>query len=97
MVTTVVVEKRPRNDEAQRKPQQARARAPQASQSNKAATTTELSESERNQQISLCAYFRAEQRGFAPGHMWDDWLAAEREVDARGALKAATAATQTKA
>jgi hypothetical protein len=27
------------------------------------------------------AYFKAEQRGFEPGHMWEDWLAAEREVD----------------
>ena len=44
-----------------------------------------LSDSERNLQISLCAYFRAERRGFAPGHMWDDWLAAEQEVAARNA------------
>jgi hypothetical protein len=43
----------------------------------------ELSASERYRQVSLCAYFRAERRGFAPGHMWDDWLAAEREVAAR--------------
>ena len=44
-----------------------------------------LSDSERYSQISLCAYFRAERRGFAPGHMWDDWLAAEQEVAARNA------------
>ncbi|MGH9641494.1 MAG: DUF2934 domain-containing protein [Terriglobales bacterium] len=42
-----------------------------------------LSDSERYRQISLCAYFRAERRGFEPGHMWDDWLAAEREVAER--------------
>jgi hypothetical protein len=28
------------------------------------------------------AYFMAEQRGFAPGHELEDWLAAEREVAA---------------
>jgi len=44
-----------------------------------------LSDSERYAQISLCAYFRAERRGFEPGHMWDDWLAAEQEVAARNA------------
>jgi hypothetical protein len=38
---------------------------------------------DRYRQISVFAYYKAEQRGFAPGHMWDDWLAAEREVDSR--------------
>ena len=28
------------------------------------------------------AYYRAERRGFAPGHEVEDWLAAEREVEA---------------
>ena len=28
------------------------------------------------------AYFRAERRGFVPGHELEDWLAAEREVEA---------------
>jgi hypothetical protein len=28
------------------------------------------------------AYFRAQNRGFAPGHELDDWLVAEREVNA---------------
>ena len=28
------------------------------------------------------AYFKAERRGFAPGHELEDWLAAEREVAA---------------
>ena len=26
------------------------------------------------------AYYRAEKRGFAPGHEIEDWLAAEREI-----------------
>jgi hypothetical protein len=42
----------------------------------------ELSPSDRYRQISVFAYYKAERRGFTPGHMWDDWLAAEREVDA---------------
>jgi DUF2934 family protein len=33
--------------------------------------------------IAEAAYFRAEKRGFAPGHETEDWLAAESEVDAR--------------
>ena len=33
--------------------------------------------------IAEAAYFRAEKRGFAPGHEQEDWLAAEAEVDAR--------------
>lgn len=33
--------------------------------------------------IAEAAYFRAEKRGFAPGHESEDWLAAESEVDAR--------------
>ena len=32
--------------------------------------------------IAEAAYFRAEKRGFAPGHEAEDWLAAEAEVDA---------------
>ena len=32
--------------------------------------------------IAEAAFFRAEKRGFSPGHEMDDWLAAESEVDA---------------
>ncbi|MGA2341942.1 MAG: DUF2934 domain-containing protein [Steroidobacteraceae bacterium] len=31
--------------------------------------------------IALAAYFRSEQRGFAPGYELEDWLAAERDVN----------------
>jgi hypothetical protein len=31
--------------------------------------------------IAKAAYYRAEKRGFAPGHETEDWLAAESEVD----------------
>lgn len=39
-----------------------------------------LSES-REARIAEAAYWRAERRGFQPGHELDDWLNAEREVD----------------
>lgn len=34
----------------------------------------------RQAMIADAAYFRAEKRGFAPGHELEDWLAAEMEV-----------------
>ncbi|HEX7112621.1 MAG TPA: DUF2934 domain-containing protein [Mizugakiibacter sp.] len=34
----------------------------------------------RRAMVAQAAYFRAERRGFAPGHELDDWLEAEREV-----------------
>lgn len=37
---------------------------------------------DRDERIAELAYQRAEQRGFEPGHALDDWLWAEREVDA---------------
>lgn len=30
--------------------------------------------------IATAAYYRAEQRNFAPGHELDDWLEAERQI-----------------
>jgi Protein of unknown function (DUF2934) len=35
----------------------------------------------REQRIAEAAYWRAERRGFKPGHELEDWLEAEREVD----------------
>ena len=40
---------------------------------------------DRASRIAIAAYLRAERRGFAPGHELDDWLAAEREIDAADA------------
>jgi hypothetical protein len=37
----------------------------------------------RHASIAEAAYFRAERRGFAPGHELEDWLAAEDEVEGR--------------
>lgn len=31
----------------------------------------------RHEWIAVAAYFKAERRGFAPNHEWDDWLEAE--------------------
>ena len=39
------------------------------------------SRTERHAMVARAAYFRAEKRGFAPGHELDDWLAAEAEID----------------
>jgi hypothetical protein len=38
---------------------------------------------QRTALISKAAYFRAQRRGFAPGHEMEDWLAAEAEVDSQ--------------
>jgi Protein of unknown function (DUF2934) len=45
------------------------------------ASSTELpDEAARQAMISDAAYYRAQQRGFEPGHELDDWLAAEAEI-----------------
>ena len=36
-----------------------------------------------NKLIAEAAYYKAEERGFAPGHELDDWVAAESEVRRR--------------
>ena len=36
---------------------------------------------QRHEMIEIAAYFKAEQRGFAPGHELDNWLKAEQEVE----------------
>ncbi|NLT33646.1 MAG: DUF2934 domain-containing protein [Acidobacteria bacterium] len=40
-----------------------------------------ITDKERYLLISEAAYYRAEQRGFAPGHELQDWLDAETEVE----------------
>lgn len=39
------------------------------------------SNEERARLIAEAAYFRAQARGFAPGHELEDWLQAEAEID----------------
>ena len=38
-----------------------------------------LMQGERSSRIAVSAYYRAQARGFTPGHELDDWLAAEAE------------------
>jgi hypothetical protein len=40
--------------------------------------------SSREALIATAAYYRAQKRGFRPGHEIEDWLTAEREVDGTG-------------
>ena len=46
------------------------------------ASVTAVSADERRGMIALAAYVRAERRGFAVGGEAQDWLAAEKEIDA---------------
>jgi hypothetical protein len=39
-------------------------------------------EADWHRMISEAAYFRAQKRGFKPGHALDDWLGAEQEIKA---------------
>lgn len=43
----------------------------------------ELPEEEMRRQIAEAAYYRAKQRGFAPGYELEDWVQAESEVRSR--------------
>jgi hypothetical protein len=47
-----------------------------------AASDQEVSDEVRRAMISEAAYLRAEQRGFVSGYELEDWLLAEREIDA---------------
>jgi hypothetical protein len=44
---------------------------------------SEVSSEETRRQIAEAAYYRAKQRGFAPGHELEDWVEAESEVMGR--------------
>jgi hypothetical protein len=50
--------------------------------SSSALTGLTVSDETRRAMIAEAAYLRAEQRGFASGYELEDWLLAEREVDA---------------
>lgn len=41
----------------------------------------EVTPEQRWRMIADAAYYRAERRNFAPGHEYEDWLAAEAEVE----------------
>ena len=42
---------------------------------------TAIRDGERQAMISQAAYYRAERRGFEPGHEVEDWLAAEQDIE----------------
>lgn len=48
----------------------------------KAKTTrsSKKNETDLNFKVAMCAYYKAEARGFAPGFEMQDWLAAEAEI-----------------
>jgi hypothetical protein len=62
-------------------------RAPRKTAADAAQSVTSatqfIGQEQRAALIAEAAYLRAQQRGFAPGHEIEDWLAAEAEVDAR--------------
>lgn len=45
--------------------------------------STSLDPDVRRQLVAVEAYFLAERRGFAGGHEFEDWIAAEAAVDSR--------------
>lgn len=54
----------------------------------RAASPAPPADTARRARIAIAAYYRAERRGFAPGHEVEDWLEAEREVDQAAAAAA---------
>jgi hypothetical protein len=52
------------------------------SRSETAGVPAPLNATNRVVMIAEAAYFLAEQRQFTPGYQLDDWLAAERQIDA---------------
>ncbi len=62
--------------------------APKKAAAKRATTTgaktspVNISAEERWRMVATAAYHKAEKRGFAPGHEVEDWLAAEKEIDA---------------
>ena len=73
-----------RNPEATASPKRVRARtAPVAGQTPPSSVRdVAVSDEMRRSMIAEAAYLRAEQRGFTVGYELEDWLLAEREVDA---------------
>jgi hypothetical protein len=56
------------------------ARIPSTAKAFSGDARVDLSPGELRQLISEAAYYRAKQRGFAPGHELEDWIQAEAEV-----------------
>jgi Protein of unknown function (DUF2934) len=60
-----------------------RVQHPVVTEGNAGFSASSHSHDTRTDMIAKAAYQLAEQRGFAPGHELDDWLAAEFEVNQR--------------
>ena len=59
------------------------AQPPVASRSRRPVTaSTPTTSAEREEWIRVAAYYRAERRGFTPGHELEDWYAAEAGLSA---------------
>jgi hypothetical protein len=58
----------------EKKPPKRAARAP-------AGRKPEISLEQRRRHVELAAYFMAERHGFTPGREYEDWAAAEAEID----------------
>lgn len=54
---------------------------PKAAKSKSTRPRPVISPRERYEMIATMAYYRAEQRDFAPGHDVEDWLDCERTID----------------
>ena len=52
-----------------------------AGKADHAGSPAAASDCPREQMIAEAAYYRAEQRGFAPGNEMSDWLQAEADVE----------------
>jgi hypothetical protein len=63
-----------------KEPAAKKAAAPRKTASGPAAAKVAATSPDRAELVRMAAYFRAEQRGFAPGYEIEDWLAAEAEV-----------------
>jgi Protein of unknown function (DUF2934) len=74
----------PRNSETLSSKKRTRPRTPSAKSqlSATALSDSAVSDELRRAMIAEAAYLRAEQRGFVSGYELEDWLLAEREVDA---------------
>jgi hypothetical protein len=56
-------------------------------------SSTETTAEARRRRTAIAAFYRAQARGFAPGKELEDWLEAEREIDALDAGRHEQAAT----
>jgi len=70
-------------------PKQSKGRSQQKSRGarSRSARKTGEPEDRRHDEIAVAAYYRAQGRGFAPGHELEDWLEAESEVSRESAEK----------